>query len=92
MMNRTCKCGGIIRENMKPYWDTLPSCSCQNPTMIENPSVVITTTSTVPLSSLQDNPKCVCGEQDIIGGAEVEIGGVCHRPKNPCYIIKPDNR
>ena len=44
------------------------------------------------LISLQDNPKCVCGEQDIIGGAEVEIGGVCHRPKNPCYIIKPDNR
>ena len=43
------------------------------------------------LSSLQDNPKCVCGEQDIIGGAEVEIGGVCHRSKNPCYIIKPIN-
>jgi len=41
------------------------------------------------LISLQDNPKCVCGEQDIIGGAEVEIGGVCHRPKNPCYIIEP---
>ena len=39
------------------------------------------------LSSI-DKPKCVCGEQDIIGGAEVEIGGVCHRPKNPCYIIK----
>ena len=40
------------------------------------------------LSSL-DKPKCVCGEQDILDGAEVEIGGVCHRPKNPCYIIEP---
>ena len=37
-MYRTCKCGGIIRENMKPYWDTLPSCSCQNPIMVETPS------------------------------------------------------
>ena len=41
------------------------------------------------LSSPDSNPKCVCGEQDILGGAEVEIGGVCHRPKNPCYIIEP---
>ncbi len=31
--------------------------------------------------------KCACGKQDILGGAEVEIGGVCHRPDNPCYII-----
>ena len=35
----------------------------------------------------QESPKCVCGEQICLGGAEVEIGGVCHRPKNPCYII-----
>ena len=41
------------------------------------------------LTSLQDKPKCVCGYQDILDGAEVEIGGVCHRPKNPCYIIEP---
>ncbi len=33
--------------------------------------------------------KCVCGEQKILGGAEVEIGGVCHRPHNPCYVIAP---
>jgi len=51
-MNRTCKCGGIIRENGKPYWDTLPSCSCQNPTMIENIAVVTTTAGTNLLSSL----------------------------------------
>lgn len=23
-----------------------------------------------------------------LGGAEVEIGGVCHRPNNPCYVIE----
>jgi len=45
-MNRICKCGGIIRENGKPYWDILPSCSCQNPTMIENPPIITTTTTT----------------------------------------------
>ncbi len=36
-----------------------------------------------------EEKKCVCGEQICLGGAEVEIGGVCHRPKNPCYIIPP---
>jgi hypothetical protein len=30
---------------------------------------------------------CSCGEQETFGGAEVEIGGVCHRPDLPCYII-----
>ena len=48
-MNRTCKCGGIIRENGKPFWDILPSCTCQNPTMTENSPVVITTTGTTNL-------------------------------------------
>ena len=33
--------------------------------------------------------KCVCGEQICLGGAEVEIGGVWHRPNNPCYVISP---
>ena len=32
--------------------------------------------------------RCVCGEQVCLGGAEVEIGGVCHRPNNPCYHIE----
>ena len=34
-----------------------------------------------------DTEMCICGEQECIGGAEVEIAGVCHRPNNPCYII-----
>ncbi len=33
--------------------------------------------------------KCVCGEQVCLGGAEVEIGGICHRPNNPCYVELP---
>ena len=33
-----------------------------------------------------DTEMCICGEQECIGGAEVEIAGVCHRPNNPCYI------
>lgn len=35
----------------------------------------------------QETKKCVCGEELCLGGAEVEIGGVCHRPNNPCYHI-----
>lgn len=31
--------------------------------------------------------KCVCGEQTTFGGADVEIGGVCHRTENPCFVI-----
>lgn len=42
---RTCKCGGIIREDAKPYWDTLPSCSCQNPEVVPY-HVQITSTTT----------------------------------------------
>lgn len=34
----------------------------------------------------KEEKKCVCGEQVCLGGAEVEIGGVCHRPNNPCYV------
>jgi len=34
----------------------------------------------------QQNSKCVCGEQECVGGAEVEIGGEVHRPNNPCYV------
>jgi hypothetical protein len=30
--------------------------------------------------------KCVCGEQETFGG-EVEIGGICHRTENPCYVL-----
>jgi len=36
-----------------------------------------------------DEPRCGCGEQKCIGGAEVEIGGVCHRPNNPCFQLTP---
>lgn len=31
--------------------------------------------------------KCVCGEQEIIGHTDVEVGGICHREKNPCYHL-----
>ena len=31
--------------------------------------------------------KCTCGAENLLGNAEVEIGGVCHRPTHPCYII-----
>lgn len=34
--------------------------------------------------------KCCCGEQTTFGVADVEIGGVCHRANNPCYIISED--
>lgn len=30
---------------------------------------------------------CACGEQTTFGDADVEIGGVCHRLKKPCYVI-----
>lgn len=30
---------------------------------------------------------CACGEQTTFGDADVEIGGVCHRVKKPCYVI-----
>ena len=32
--------------------------------------------------------KCICGEQEIFGGADVEIGDICHCAKNPCYVIE----
>jgi hypothetical protein len=35
--------------------------------------------------------KCVCGEQELLGNGELEIGGVCHRPNNPCYCIVAEN-
>lgn len=35
--------------------------------------------------------KCACGEETTFGGADVEIGGVCHRVNKPCFFIeKPD--
>lgn len=36
--------------------------------------------------------KCGCGEQTTIGNADVEIGGVCHRVNNPCYVITPSTK
>lgn len=39
-----------------------------------------------------EEKKCVCGEQTTFGDADVEIGGICHRTKNPCYIISPSDR
>ena len=38
--------------------------------------------------AMKENNKCACGMETTIGGADVEIGGVCHRVKNPCYIIE----
>ncbi len=38
------KCGGVIREVGKPYWDVLPSCSCVEPEVVLGKSY---TTSTV---------------------------------------------
>ena len=69
---RTCKCGGIIREHGKPYWDTLPSCSCANPDMVKH-DIVITTTST-DSSSPQPNKECWC----------VTPQGLTHNPNIPC--------
>ena len=28
---------------------------------------------------------CMCGEVDTLNGAEVEVGGVCHSLRHPCY-------
>ena len=59
-MYRTCKCGGIIREMNKPYWDTLPSCSCQSPTMIQTPIIITDKTTAVNCFRCNDNgcPAC----------------------------------
>lgn len=46
MENRVCKCGGIIREVNKPYWDVLPSCHCSNPEMVYVQSKTTNTTGT----------------------------------------------
>lgn len=35
-----------------------------------------------------EETKCACNQETCIGGAEVEIGGVCHRPNDPCYVIE----
>lgn len=44
----------------------------------------------LPIEKEEENHKsCVCGKEFCIGGAEVEIGGVCHRPNNPCYMLPP---
>ena len=48
-MSRVCQCGGIIRENGKPFWDILPSCTCQNPVMVKaQPTVYTTGTEALP--------------------------------------------
>lgn len=54
MTNRMCKCGGIIREQGKAYWDTLPSCSCANPTMASMGDTIISTTATMTNQKKQD--------------------------------------
>jgi hypothetical protein len=41
----------------------------------------------IPLD-IDESPKCVCGEQICLGMVEVEVGGVCHRPNTPCYVIE----
>ena len=40
----------------------------------------------------EKEPKCSCGEQVCLGGAEVELGGVRHRPDNPCYHMHPSKQ
>ena len=30
---------------------------------------------------------CMCGEVDTLNGAEVEVGGVCHSLRHPCYCL-----
>ena len=49
---RTCQCGGIIRESGKPFWDILPSCTCQDPVMIRT-GTTITTDNTGNISRQQ---------------------------------------
>jgi hypothetical protein len=41
--------------------------------------------------SLEDKGegKCACGEQIILGNCEIELAGICHRLKSPCYVITP---
>jgi hypothetical protein len=41
--------------------------------------------------TIVEKGKCVCGEQELLGNGELEIGGVCHRPNNPCYCIVVEN-
>ena len=53
MMNRTCQCGGIIREAGKPFWDTLPSCTCAAPVAIKQPEIRWATNTT----GVESNPK-----------------------------------
>lgn len=36
---------------------------------------------------MNEQKKCVCGREEILGHADVEIGGVCHREELPCYIV-----
>jgi len=51
-----------------------------------NPEIFKTSSSFEEVATPEK--RCVCGEHEILGGAEVERGGVCHRPNNPCYIIE----
>lgn len=46
MSNRTCQCGGIIRQANVPFWDVLPSCTCPNPVAVQPRTRIIITTST----------------------------------------------
>lgn len=51
---RTCQCGGVIREQQKPYWDTLPSCTCQNPIAVTNQTITTTAGTTLTDTTLKE--------------------------------------
>ena len=46
MIYQTCKCGSVIREYGKVYFDTLPSCTCLNPEAVEMKSTIVSTDGT----------------------------------------------
>lgn len=50
-MSRMCECGGVIREVGKPFWDILPSCTCERPRMVH---IEVKTTATTDGIEIKD--------------------------------------
>jgi hypothetical protein len=40
-----CQCGGVIREQGKPFFDILRSCTCASPVAVQTPTIITTTTT-----------------------------------------------
>ena len=57
-MNRTCKCGGVIRDHGQAYLDTLPSCHCSNPEAMHLQSTYVTSTTSAPRHAQSWEEEC----------------------------------